>query len=273
MAFNDKEISTQDGRRIALYALRWGNTWWRYTSADRKITREELVANVMTEVEYLPVAMKDNGMVQGSSSQNDFTVDGPGSLPIADLFRGTPPAESIWLTVRRMHAGEDDAPITWKGVVLNVKRPTPGTCQIVGKPLIATMKRTGLRLCWSRECPHFLYDAGCKVDKETYRVDAEVTSMTATTFTTDADGDFRGGFVEWEVNEDGTIDRRFIDGQTGTTCSIFGLTDRLEVGMAVRLYPGCDRTPTMCNDRYENIDNYGGFDKMPGQSPFNVAIW
>ena len=276
MSFNDKEISNQDGRRIALYALRWGKTWWRYTSADRPIPRNESVGGVMQEVIYQPVAMKDAGMTQGSSSQNDFTVDGPGNLPIVDLFRGTPPSESIWLTVRRMHQGETDAPIYWKGLVLNVKKPTPATCQIVGKPLIATLKRTGLRLCWSRECPHFLYGPGCYVDKEDFKVEAEVTSLTGNTFAVlgaDLESDFRGGFVEWDVNEDGTVDRRFIDGQNGDTLSIFGLTDRLTVGTAVRLYPGCDRTPETCDSKFDNIDNYGGFDKMPGKSPFNVAIW
>lgn len=272
MSFNDSEISTQDGIRIALYTLRWGNTYWRYTSADRAINRVEEAVNVV----YEPRAIKDNGMVQGTSSQNDFTVEGPGDLPIVDLFRGTPPAESIMLTVRRMHLGEDDAPIFWKGLVLNVKRPSPAKCQIIGKPLIATLKRTGLRLCWTRECPHFLYDPGCKVDPNDYVLEAEVTSVTGTTFTVDADLEtnyFRGGYAEWDVDINGTMDRRMIETHTPSVVSVFGLTDRIEVGMMVRLFPGCNRTPEVCNGKFDNIDNYGGFDKMPGKSPFVSPIW
>lgn len=284
MAFNDREISTQDGRPVTLYAFRWDKTWWRYTSADRPIEREELVGNVMQTVTYEPKPIKDNGMVQGGSAQNDFAVDGPFDLPIAELFRGTPPSESIWLTVRRLHYGDDgiEAPIYWKGQVLNVRRPTPGTCQILGKPLIATLKRTGLRLCWSRECPHYLYDTGCKVDPADYAVAAEVTSLDGTTIVATpaeakSEGWWRGGYLEWEANEDGTVERRMIEADAvagaNVVLSIFGLTDRLEVGMEITLYPGCNRTPEICENKFDNLPNHGGFGFMPGKTPFGTAIW
>jgi uncharacterized phage protein (TIGR02218 family) len=283
MAFNDKEISTQDGRPAALYRLDWGNTSWFYTSADRKITRTELVKGVNTVVTYEPRAMKDSGMVQGGSQQNDFTVEGPSDLPIVRLFRGSPPSESIWLTVRRCHdADGTEAPIYWTGYVMNLKRPTDAKCAIIGQPLSASLKRTGLRLCWTRECPHFLYDPGCKVDPEAYRVNGEVVSFNGTTIVVTLEqemegGWFRGGFIAWEANDDGTLERRFIEadvaGDEGTTLTIFGLVDFLDIGDAVALYPGCSRTPSVCDGKFSNIDNYGGFDKMPGASPFNTPIW
>lgn len=286
MAYSDYEISTQDGRPVALYALRWGKTWWRYTSADREIEREELVGGVMATVTYVPIACRDNGMTQGSSSQNDFTIEAQANLPIVDLFRGTPPSESIMLTVRRMHIGDTDAPITWKGVVLNVVRPNPAQCNIIGKPLIATLKRTGLRLCWSRECPHYLYDRGCKVNPADYEVIGEVTSLTATTLVVTLDdypeaGWFRGGFLSWEANEDGTVERRMIetdalvgeDEDQQLTLTIFGTTDRMLAGMTVKLYPGCDRTPDTCDEKFDNLANSGDFHFMPGESPFMGPIW
>jgi uncharacterized phage protein (TIGR02218 family) len=284
--FNDKEISNQDGRVAALYLLEWGKTRWRYTSADRPIDVMEYVDGVLVEVTYEPRALKDSGMVQGSSSQNDFTIDGPSDLPIVRLFRGSPPSESIWLTVRRKHFDEADAPIYWKGTVWNVKRPTEAKCQIIGKPLSASLKRTGLRLCWSRECPHFIYDDGCKVDPEAYRIDGTLLSVAGTTLTISlaeppAPDYYLGGIISWQASDEGTIERRMIeaqvqsdlDGTEATILTIFGLVDFIEIGDAVALYPGCSRTPEICDTRFGNIDNYGGFDKMPGASPFNTAIW
>lgn len=282
MSFNDYEVSTQDGRPVALYTLRWGKTYWRYTSADRNIERIETVGNTLEQVEYVAMAMRDNGMTQGSSSQNDFTVQGPSNLPIVDLFRGTPPSESIWLTVRRMHIGDTDAPITWKGLVLNVVTPDPARCEIVGKPLIATLKRTGLRLCWTRECPHYLYDRGCKVDPESYAVLGEVTSIAGSDVTLalaepPEAGYFLGGFMAWEVNADGTPDRRMIelDSEAGgeRLVRVMGLADRLAVGTEVKLYPGCTRLPDVCDGRFNNLANYGGVDFMPGETPFSRPIW
>jgi len=285
MAFNDQEVSTQDSRPVALYLLKWGATEWRYTSADRPIERQELVAGVMATVTYEPRALSDGGMVQGSSSMNDFTLDGPSDLPIVRLFRGTPPSETIWLTVRRMHMGSDDAPIYWKGIVQNVKRPSPARCQVIGQPLSASLKRTGLRLCWTRECPHFLYDAGCKVNPLDYEISAKVKALGGNSITVQlkdathatapviADAWLRGGFVAWSASDEGTLERRFIEEQVGGVLTIFGVVDFLKVGDTVKMYPGCDRTPETCDEKFDNIDNYGGFDKMPGESPFNTAIW
>lgn len=270
MTFNSAEISTQDGRPVALYLMEWGETTWAYTSADRDIT--------YAGVEYLARAVSDNGMVQGGSSANDFTLDCPADIPIVDLFKGSPPSETIWLTVRRMHQGEADAPIYWNGNVTNVKRLDLASAQVIGKPLTASFKRTGLRLCWTRECPHFLYDPGCKVNPEDYRTNATIISLTGTTATVDTagghpDGYFTGGFLSWEINEDGTIERRMIEDHSGLTLTIFGLTDGMEVGDVLALYPGCDRTPTTCNAKFNNRPNYGGYDFMPGESPFGTIIF
>jgi uncharacterized phage protein (TIGR02218 family) len=273
MAFNDAEISTQDGRPVALYLLVWGETTWRYTSADRDIEYPAGSGNV-----YLARAVSDSGMVQGGSAQNDFTMNCPANLPIVDLFRGTPPSETIDFTVRRMNYGEADAPIYWIGTVTNVKRLGLVDAQVIGKPLTASFKRTGLRLCWTRECPHFLYDPGCKVDPEDFRVDATILSITGNTVTVDTVGGnpvnwFSGGFTSWEINDDGTIERRMIERQDGTLLTIFGLTDGMEVGTVLALYPGCDRSPTTCRDKFDNLANNGGFSFMPGQTPFGTLIF
>lgn len=276
MAYSDTEISTQDGNALSLYHLRWGQTHWRYTNADRAIDRlEESVV-----VTYEPRAVSDDGMVQGGSTANDFTMSAPSDLPIVALFRGTPPSETIRLVVRRMHLGEDETPIYWIGTVSNVKRgSSPAEAEIVGQPLAASFRRTGLRLCWTKECPHFLYDTQCRVDPEAYVVPAVVQVLTGNTLTLDTVGGkpddwFKGGFVTWIADLDsGTIERRMVEQQTGTLLTIFGLTDRLAVGQQVKAYPGCNRTPDVCESKYDNIPNYGGFQYMPGESPFEGNIF
>lgn len=277
MTFDARERSTQDGRPLSLYHLKWGNTIWRYTNGDEAVPRQELVNGVLTDVSYEPIAVSDSGMKQGTSNANDFTVTIPSNLPIVVLFRGTPPALSIWLTVRRIHAEDDEAPIYWRGLIFNVKRNGDARADIIGKPLSATLRRTGLRLCWTRECPHFLYDEGCKVDPEAFKTLGVIEASAGVTITLSGAPDkpnqyFRGGYVEWDANADGTVERRMIEDHTADTLTVFGLAE-VDAGTAVRLYPGCNRTPGDCVDKFNNGPNYGGADFMPGQSPFDAPIW
>lgn len=113
--FDKRESSQADGSPIRLYLLEWGNTRWRYTSADQSIFRYEMVPDdegvpQRELVEYVPVPCNDEGMTQGGSSNNTFTMHIPGNLPVVELFRSTPPTESIWLTVRTVHEPHDDVP-------------------------------------------------------------------------------------------------------------------------------------------------------------------
>jgi uncharacterized phage protein (TIGR02218 family) len=179
------------------------------------------------------------------------------------------------LTVRRRHAGEADAPIAFKGTVGNVKRKDLAESDIVARPLTASFKRAGLRLTWSRGCPHALYDNGCKVKRDLFKVPAVVTVKTGTTITVNtvgalAQGWFDGGYLDWVANADGSLDRRGIERSlSATQFLLLGTSDRIEVGTAVNLYPGCDLTAEMCDSKFDNLANHGGFGFMTGKSPFD----
>lgn len=269
MAFNLLEISTQNGRPVSLYEFLWGATAWRYTDADRAI---EYPAG--SEKVYLPVAIKDEGVQQGGSA-SDFEVSIPATLPLVDLFRTTPPAASIWLTVFRHHYGDDGAAVEWIGTIGNVKRVGRAEAKVFGLPISGTMRRTGLRLCWEIDCPHMLYDSECKANKALFKHDTTITALTPTTMTILGLGlwpgaRYAGGFFEWEATAEGTLDRRGIESWiAGTSFTIFGTTDRLAVGQEVSLYLGCDLTAETCQNIFNNLPNHGGFRFMPKKSPFD----
>ena len=51
--------------------------------------------------------------------------------------------------------------------------------------------------------------------------------------------------------------------------TLLGGSYSLLVGTSVYGYIGCQRTAQYCNDVVGNLDNYGGFEQMPGRSPFD----
>lgn len=274
MSYQDNEISTQDGNIVSLYEFKWGETYWRYSSADVDIT---ILQNFEEKV-YTAVAIGDNGMKQGGSSNNTLEVDVQSDIPLVGLFNGTPPAGSIWLTVRRKHLQDfdDDWFVHWIGTVGNVKKNDIASATIICRTILATYQRSGLRLAWTRGCPHLLYDSECRANRDTFAVAAVITSVnsdgtiTVSTSGGNPQGWFDGGYFEWEATVDGTLDQRGISSSVdATTFKIFGSNSRLENGMAITLYPGCDLTAPTCHNKFSNLDNFGGFEQMAGNSPFD----
>lgn len=270
------EISNFLGRPVCLYDFMWGNTAYRYTSADRAIQYPYVDGDPENGNWYQPIAISDNGFTQGTDAQ-DFVVTLPRNNPLVDLFRSTSPSTKIVMTCRRFHKDDPDnqATVYWTGTVGNVRGTDAVTAEVLGLPITKTLRRTGLRACWEVGCIHALYDGGCKADKELFKTVATITALTGTTVTLDTLGAFPGdnyigGYLEWEATDEGTIDRRAIEGYAGgTTLTILTTTDRLVVGQGVSIFLGCNLTTETCKNRFDNLENYGGFPFMAKKSPFD----
>jgi len=268
MTFSLREISNFFGRPVCLYEFQWGNTFYRYTNADRDIEH--------AGHSWTATPISDNGFTQGGSA-DDFVVTMPRSLPIPDLFRLTPPAIKIVLKCWRFHRDDpdDEAIVYWIGTVGNVKGKDAVTAEVLGLPISKTIRRTGLRLCWEVDCPHALYGPGCKANRNDFRTDTTITALTGTTITVASLGAwagerYAGGFIEWEANEDGTIDRRGIESHNGGSIfTLLSTTDRLVAGQEVSLFLGCDLTAETCDDIFNNLANHGGHKYMAKDSPFD----
>lgn len=268
--YNDLEISSASGRPVALYTFWYGNTYWYYCTADEDKTLDGKT--------YLAQAITDEGVTQGGSDQNDLRITTQKNHPVAELFRNSKPGGKVWLSVRRWHIGDpdDETPLLWLGTVITVREINKATVEMACRSLGGTYDRQGLRLAWGRMCPHVLYDVGCNVNNSNPKSDHayvhEIATLTGTNFTVvdyedPSEGNFSGGFFEWE-REDGSIDRRAIERQDGNDFAVLGSTEGLSVGQEVTLYPGCARNTTTCK-LFDNLANYGGFPHLPGKSPFD----
>lgn len=276
MAFNDYEISNQDGKPIALYLFNYGNSYWRYCTSDK----DETVGldEKGNPAVWKAQAITDEGVVQGGSDQNDLQIIVQSDLPIPKLFRNAQPSGKVWLTVRRWHRGDPDSetPIQWVGTVVNATLIDEASVQMACRSLGGTYDRQGLRLAWGRMCPHVLYGIGCNNNgsnpKEAHAYPRIIgildgNSFVCTEHEEPVEGTFTGGFVEWS-RRDGSVDRRAIENQNGNHFLLMGSTDGLVAGSEITLYPGCPRNTAACK-RFNNLPNYGGFPHLPGKSPFD----
>lgn len=270
MSFEYLEESIEDGRPIYLYQFTLSGNQWRYTSADADIPGAG-----MEDPPWLAVAISDDGPKQtGDASTDALSITCTSSIVPAQIYMQYPPSSPMQVAIFITHEGEtSDIKAIYAGEVTQHSNPQPGASRFTCETFSATMQREGLRLGWQRGCPYMLYDpATCKVDKAAFASTGTVSTVvgdivTIPAFSGQADGRFRGGFLEWNDSTRGT-ERRAIEWNTGGTLTMFGSANGLAAGTIVTAYPGCARNAAACNS-FGNFMNYGGVPAMKGESPFD----
>ena len=266
MSFAGLETSLQDGRPIRLYQFQRGPLRFGYTNADRNVSFNSLVFRAVEG------GISDDGIRQtGDATADVLTLTVPASLDVAQMYRVLAPAQTVTVIIYDLHYGDNGYLIVWMGQIAGVKF-SQVSADIQCQTLAATLERSGLRLTWSRSCPHALYDQNCRVQRINHRVDGIISSLNNTNIEVPAalgftDKYFSGGYVEW-ISPYG-LEQRGIELHSGTTLTLFGSTFGLSNGQAIAIYPGCDRLFTTCQNKFNNHENYGGCPHMPGKSPFD----
>jgi len=264
MSFSDTEFSVEEGRPVRLYEFTHGSAKFRYTSTDRDIP---YLGNT-----YWSRPVSDDGRRRtGEASSEEFVIKMPPNFSLLALFRITPPGQDVEVLVLDMHIGNPAVRVYYRGSIVAIRRPGPEAAEVICQTTTGSLRRPGLRLGWSRSCPHTVYDLGCKANPALFQAPAVVEFRSGTTIAANAwntaDTRFEGGYVEW-VRTDGQIDRRTIEAQSGGFFELLGGAEGIAVGTAVTAYPGCPGTRTWCRVFFNNLDNHGGFD-LPGKSPFD----
>lgn len=267
MSFASREISISEGQPVRLYLFELGgNQRWAYCTADRAVT--------LLGVTYRPSAIQDDGIrMTGEASADMLKITAHGDLAVAALWRTVPPSDEVFVTVRDTHHGlgatAADADVVWVGRISGVRWPQDDRCELSCETLASSMNVPGLKLTFQRSCPHSVYDSECRVSRVLHAQLATITGLDGASIQHNAAGagTYAGGFVEWQAN--GRTERRGVDTEVGQKLTLLGGTAGLAIGATVTLYPGCDGTSGICDGRFANMDNYGGFRHMPGKSPFD----
>lgn len=267
MSFDSRERSLDSGQPIRLYQFSRGVLRWLYNTSDRDITHNNQLFKAIRG------GISDDGIRQaGETSVNALKITAPATLEVAQLYRGVPPSADIDLVIFDLHYGETDFAVAWVGEIAAVRWPAVDRCQITCDPMSVSMGQQGLRMTWERSCPHALYERGCLVNRDLFRVDADVQSLDGAAISSGEfegypDGYFTAGYVEWPIGS-GEFERRAVQAHAGSVLQLLGGTAGIALGASVRAYPGCDQTMPTCDERFDNALNHGGVD-LAGKSPFD----
>lgn len=266
MTYDAYETSIEDGRPTVLYRFTLGPTVWRYACADEDLTIAGFVWKAMP--------LSDDGVKQtGESASDTLNIEGSNRIGPAQIFRVSPPAQAIRAEKLYIHEGMTTPVVGYVGEVVSCDEPVPGSCRLACQSLAFTMRRQGVRLGWQKTCPYALYDPlTCKVNKADFDQAITIESVSgfdvsSSGFAAFADGYFAGGFIAWSDPVRG-IQFVTIESHAGADVSMLSNGNMLYPGLVVTAYPGCARTPTACKS-FGNYLNYGGFEYLPGKSPFD----
>lgn len=174
--------------------------------------------------------------------------------------------------------------VSWKGRLASVK-PERTAITLIFESVFTSLRRPGLRARYQRACRHVLYGRGCSLNKDDFAVFGKVTAVSNEVVTVPeaalyADGYFTGGMIE---GPDGAL--RFITKHAGQNLTLIRALESISEGfvnagygksygmyyggLGCRIFPGCPRERNTCNDRFNNLPNYGGFPFIPLRNPFD----
>lgn len=263
MTFDARESGAYTGAPIELYEFRYGPTTYRYTS-----DATDYVAGTAV-YEAIPISRGPIELTQEvPRTAPRITIDARAALLAA--FKAGMPADYVTATIYRLHRGDSEAIVLWTGRVLSVAWDG-ATATMHCESVLTSIKRTGLRRMYQRQCPHVLYSSQCGALQASFELQSTVQSVSGSTLTLTAfappEGYYIGGFLAWETPS-GRIERRAITAHASGIVTISYPIPGIAPGAEVLLYPGCDHTLQTCGAKFSNAANYGGFPYIPSKNPF-----
>jgi uncharacterized phage protein (TIGR02218 family) len=263
---------------------RWQQCWiitrrdgvvFRYTSLDVDFTWGDNLYKSCGSLN--PSAAEDAsalGQVGNQELEGIFSDDG---IKEAELYGGLfdDAFVEVWLvpyegdeSARRLAAG-------WTG---NLRHGEKGfNLEVVGPG--ARIDQQALVQVYTPGCRWTFGDSRCQYDREAHRVQATITHVfDRGRFVAEIDANSAGdaddlqwenGLAQWTSGENvgRNCEVKAADfASAGVTIELWELAGlEPQVGDTFDLLPGCDLSKATCKNVYDNVINFGGFDRVPGQ--------
>ena len=187
------------------------------------------------------------------------------TIPITDFvveYIVDGPTEDIIITIVEVFLDTSDFAERFKGKVINI------TVQGNGALLDVESASDSLRnnfpsQVYQAPCPYSLFDNRCGLNKEDFKESGAVTVLSegfvleSTTLSGQDSGYFTNGFCEYQKQ------KRWITNHVGNQVTIQypfrGLIDNQNVDF----FPGDDKKRPTCLEKFNNVDRWGGYNKIP----------
>lgn len=265
-AANDRSI--ESGAPVEFYKFTGPFGIFRYTSDN-----EPGVCNGET---YLPLiggiskTAVETSTVVDSVVTCDITI--PASSELAKLYCYVTTPDDLMVEVRRVHRGDDwntEWKMEWFGFGMDTSTSGDQSVIRTGSVIQAMLTGNIASLYYQRSCNHALFDSRCKVNKAGWTLTTTIVKIQSSLITVDNDQTADGSLSGGEIINTRTGESRSIYENNDNEIKISYPFTEAEIGDTIELVFGCDhRRLGDCMNRFNNVNNYGGFDFIPTVNPF-----
>lgn len=266
------ELDTAPARLYAtLLTFRWEDQIRRYAAFVERVTRSTSDWGGLTTVWTAVPAMKIEFSKQhGGVEDAPVTIFMPADLdPATGLISGVPFAD-VDVLIEEMEPGNDD---TLRPIFYG--RVTEATYNPSGMQSTARLKVSGLKTALdvpcgaaiTNTCIWLFGDASCQVDVDALKVSATVNAIDGSVVTLSVAGPSAGYYHRGWIERDGSriMIREYT---TGNDYTLVRPPPSSWNGQTVTLVPGCDKTKEVCENRWSNLERFGGAGLgIPGYNP------
>lgn len=272
MTFDAFETSVEDGNVIELYQFTQGPVVTRFTNFSETVTFDGAVwETTQISREDIQKAIE--------SSVNELKIFMPLDNSIASQFIGNVPGKQIDIVIYRAHFTDpaEERLVVYEGFLAQAEFDGDLLATITVQPFTNVFKRTGPRFVYASLCNNILYDAGCKVVRGANKhtglvsaVDLTLRTITVNGLSGMGAGWAEGGFAAFPAG--GNDDQRLIVSQAGDTVTLLSNFSEDILTFNIDVFAGCAHDITTCENKFNNVINFGGYPFVPLKNPFSTTL-
>lgn len=248
---------------IWLYEFTRGSDTQRFTSAAEDYTDGDGVTWTSTPITHTRFR------VTGAIARAQTEIVFPQSNTWARQYLEDSGYEDNSLII--YHEFKDKSPqeraTKFRGRVIAAK-PMLTRLTLLAENRFTELRRKGLSAVIQRPCRHALYHSkdghGCGLNLADWQVYGTMSALSGNVATvaeagSQSSGYYSGGIFEWDGK------KQLITKHSGTSLTLLGpipgmAADLSTYGsLSVKIAPGCNLTRSTCLNRFNNLDNFGGF--------------
>jgi len=263
-AYIDKEEAATR-KPLELYKIWQASTYYYHTNGD--------VSVVFEGNTYTPATIK-RGAVKYDSNLDANSVDVEFSRADDPLIKyiASNPVEIVWVEIGRLFRDQDplEKSVIFIGQIQSVSiLGLAAKAHCVGFEFF--LRQPIPRDRYQPQCNWSLFDADCGLSTTGYTlsptgvtVSSDGLTITHADFATKEDDYFKWGYLVYGDP------KRLIVYHTGNTIKIRYQIEGLVTGGDVTVYAGCDGSITMCYEKFNNVNFFGGHPYIPLDNP---TLW
>ncbi len=268
MTMDARESSQNDGMPQRLFLFTMGDETFSYVNSAKSHNYNNII--------YVPMQVTMDDLTQALSEDSPtIRIEIDSRSPLAALFIPYMPIIPVKVRVYRHHLYDGDYKTELIGEVANgsIDAETDN-CVLSVRMLASNMDRKVPWPIYQKQCNHVLYGPGCRVDREAYKVEATVTGVSGVNVQS---ASFLHGdpsyFVAGYMIRVATGEIRWVIAQNDDVLTLQTPFLGLQGGETVVAFAGCDLLKVTCENKFNNLPRFWGFNNMPNRNPFTDNVF